>query len=216
MRVYHVGNLRESIVRPTAVCLGVFDGVHLGHRRLIDETLKVADEKGLQALVHTYDPLPISVLDPQKALCELTPLKRRLQLLEEAGINFSAVSKFDDTLQHMPGKVFFEEVLLKKLNAKHIVAGFNHRFGFRADTDIMRLGELCQEAGVGLSVIQPVNASGGRLISSSAIREALLRGDIALAQEMLGREVDDEILRQAKSALPPLTNKVLSMEGGPK
>ncbi len=210
MRVYQTGDLSERLAKPTAVCLGVFDGVHLGHRRLIDETLAVAEKKGLQEIVHTYDPLPISVLRPHKVICELTPLRRRLQLLEAAGIGIAAVSRFDKELQHMPGSVFFDEVLLNKLNARHIIAGFNHRFGFHADTDIERLRALCRKAGVGLSVIQPVYASGGQLISSTAIREALLRGDIALAGEMLGREVDEEMLRQAEHPAAPCGSSIIN------
>lgn len=210
MRVYRTGDLSARFDKPTAVCLGVFDGVHKGHRRLIDETLSVAAEKGLQAIVHTYDPLPGFVLCPSKAVCELTPLKRRLQLLEEAGIGLAAVSNFNEKLQHMPGNVFFDEILLDKLNAGHIIVGFNHRFGFHADTDVDRLRELCRKAGVGLSVIEPVYASGGQLISSTAIRDALVRGDLALAGEMLGRKVDGDMLRQAGCAAASCETSIIN------
>ncbi len=193
MRVCRVDDLRESIVTPTAVCLGVFDGVHLGHRRLIEETLRAARQKGLEAFVHTYDPLPMCVIAPEKAGSELTPLPARLKLIGEAGILHVAVSSFNEALQHMPGRDFFEQVLLGKLNAKHIVAGFNHRFGFKADTNVKLLEELCREAGIGLSIVPPVRTAGGKLISSSAIRLALQHGDLGLAAEMLGRPVDADL-----------------------
>ncbi|HSK69629.1 MAG TPA: FAD synthetase family protein, partial [Candidatus Limnocylindria bacterium] len=194
MRVYHLDDLTERLGTPTAVCLGVFDGVHVGHRRLIAEAVRVAGEKGLEALAHTYDPLPMRVIHPNAPACDLTPVDLRLRLFEGAGAQSAAVSRFDDALMHMPGREFFERVLLDKLNARHIVVGFNHAFGYHADTHTEKLRELCREHGVGLSVIPPVRLDDGRLVSSSAIRAALLRGDLDEAREMLGREPEPELL----------------------
>ena len=194
MRVYQVEELNGNVVSPSVVCLGVFDGVHLGHQQLIEKALVIAKSENLQAIVHTYDPLPVSVISPKKLIIELTPLEERVKLLDELGIQQIAVSTFNQTLMQMSGEDFFLKVLLEKLHARHIVAGFNHRFGFHADTDVNKLHSLCKNAGIGLSVIEPVKTAQGNLVSSSAIRAAILLEDYDLASLMLGRKLDQALI----------------------
>lgn len=190
MKIIRVDGLKDALDTPTVVCLGVFDGVHLGHRRLIDQGLSIANEKGLLPLVHTYDPLPFSVIHPEKPLVELTDLNEKASLLEKLGVHHLAVSRFTSVLQHASGAEFFHDVLQNKLNARHLVVGFNHRFGYRGYTDAGKLGALCKESGIGLSVIEPVKTSQGSLVSSTAIRAAIMLEDYELAEEMLGRPLD--------------------------
>lgn len=187
MRIYQVEEPGEALDTPTVVCLGVFDGVHLGHRKLIDECLAIAREKNLLPLVHTYDPLPFSVIHPDKPLVELTNIKEKANLLENLGIGHLAVSRFTSALQHASGADFFRDVLQRKLNARHLVVGFNHRFGYQGETDVNKLRILCEKAGIGLTAIDPVRTPHGNLISSSAIRAAIMLEDFELAEEMLGR-----------------------------
>ena len=194
MRIYRLEELREGLSTPTAVCLGVFDGLHLGHQKLIEAAQTVAAEKGLEALLHTYDPLPASVIQPQKWVPELTSLAERLRLAEGCGLKLAAVSRFDSALQHQSGSDFFHQVLLGKLNARHVVVGFNHRFGYQGDTNTDKLAALCKQAGIGLTVVAPVSIKDGSLISSTAIRAAILLEDFELAAQMLGRPVDKDMV----------------------
>jgi riboflavin kinase/FMN adenylyltransferase len=203
VRVYQVEELQENLCTPMVVCLGVFDGVHLGHRRLINEAIDIARDNGMETLVHTYDPLPANVISPRKPVCDLTPIGMRLRLLEEAGVQNAAVSKFTLELQHLRGSDFFMRILLGKLNAKHIVAGFNHHFGFKADTDVDRLQKLCREAKIGLSIIPPVQTPEGKLICSTAIRTLILDNDLEGAARMLGRPVDTELLKCMRTPVHP-------------
>ncbi|NLW21518.1 MAG: FAD synthetase family protein [Clostridiales bacterium] len=196
MRIYPVEELAGSLDTPSVVCLGVFDGVHLGHRALIDAALSQARQLGITAMVHTYDPLPIQVIQPERRVPVLSPLPERLALIEQAGIQQAAVSRFDHSLQHERGADFFTRVLLGKLNARHLVVGFNHRFGFHGDTDVDRLDQLCRQAGVGLTVIAPIRNAQGLLVSSSAIRAAILLDDLELAESMLGRPPDAAMIRR--------------------
>ncbi|MGI6725010.1 MAG: hypothetical protein ACOX62_02235 [Christensenellales bacterium] len=193
MKVYRLGKTQGKVLTSTVVCLGVFDGVHLGHKALIDRAVYIAQKEGLTAVVHTYDRLPGTLISPHRQHIELTPLADKLDLLEALGIHHVAVSIFNETLQHMSGADFFRKVLQEQLKARHLVAGFNHRFGFRGDTDISGLETLCKQAGIGLSVIAPVQTAHGNLVSSSAVRTALLQGDEDLAGEMLGRPVDQAL-----------------------
>lgn len=209
MKMYQSGLCLEGAVTPSVVCLGVFDGVHLGHARLIQTALNIAKEKNLMPIVHTYDPLPGQVLTPERGITELTTLQERLHLMEALGAKTTAVSQFDRELSRMGGADFFHQILVKELKAKHIVAGFNHRFGFRADTGIEELRRLCEAEGIGLDVIEPVLTREGSLVSSTAIRAALLLGDLELAEEMLGRPVDAGMLARVNQTYSHTTQKNL-------
>ena len=169
---------------PTAVCLGQFDGVHRGHQALIRAASDIARAQGLALCVHTFDPSPASLLHPGTA--ELTSLDEKVGLLAALGVELCAVSAFDDSLRRTPGETFFREVLLSRLHAAQLIAGFHHRFGAGSDTDVHRLTDLCAAAGIGLTIVPPVTLTDGTLISSTAIRQALAAGDTERAREMLG------------------------------
>lgn len=183
---------------PSVVCLGFFDGVHRGHLALLEAARKTADEKGWIVCAHTFDRAPVG-----KDFA-LTTLEEREKLLRAAGADAVAVSPFDDAMRHMPGDEFFRRVVLEKLNARCVVCGDDHRFGYRGGWGAKELAILCREAGVGLTVVPPVELPDGTRISSTAIRRALLEGDWALAESMLGRAVPEELRLNAKKAAETL------------
>ncbi len=179
---------------PCVVCLGFFDGVHLGHQKLLETAREAARDKGLRICVHTFDHAP----GPKRF--ELTTLEEREALLKEAGADCVAVSVFDEEMRHMSGEEFFQQIVLGRLNARHVVCGDDHRFGHKGACGVTELAEMCQRAGVGLSVVPPVTLPEGERISSSAIRMAIIREDEDLAQKMLGRPVDEKIKMRARMA----------------
>lgn len=186
-------------VSPSVVCLGFFDGVHLGHQALISTCKSVATQLGLLACVHTYDIPPMRLLKPKDEGFELTPLAQKEQLLANLGMQVLAISHFDQHMMRMRGTDFFEGVLLRQLRARHVVAGFDHHFGYRGETDVPALARLCEKHGVGLSVVPAVTTTGGQVVSSSAIRAALLAGDYAMAEAMLGRPPDKPLLERVQT-----------------
>jgi len=173
----------------TVVCLGFFDGVHIGHMRLIDKAKEIARMEKLLICVHTFVQTPQLVLRPERPVIVLTSLAEKEALLAEAGADLLAVSHFTENLMHMRAKDFFNSVLLKKLWARHVVVGFDHRFGYQGEMDAKGLLKLCEEAGVGLSVMEPVTLPDGSLVSSSAIRLSLQKGEWEKAEAMLGRKI---------------------------
>ena len=175
--------------KPTAVCLGYFDGVHRGHLALLEEAKRIAARNGFTVAVHALDRSPAEVLHPQAAVRQLTDLAQKAAVFAANGCELLAVSTFDERLRMMPGKVFFREIILDRLHAGAVITGDDHRFGYRGDTGVPELRRLCGEAGISLSVVPRVTLEDGTVISSSAIRQALDRGDTALAQTMLGRPV---------------------------
>ncbi len=202
----------EGVRRPAVVCLGFFDGVHRGHVELIRAAKAVSSLNGWLVCAHTYDRSPFALVFPGSAVPELTDLGEKCGLLEAAGVDFVAVSRFDKDLMTLSGTEFFKRILVDRLNAKHLVAGFNHRFGYRGDTDTGRLRPLCEASGVGLTVVPPVVNARGDAISSTAIRAAILRGEIALAEEMLGRPCTKQMLLRVRQAPGPQFEPRAGME----
>ena len=171
----------EKRDRGAAVCLGFFDGVHLGHRALLSAAREIARREGLSVCAHTFD------VPPGGKGAPLTTLEERIALLREAGADIVAVSPFDDGMRRMPGDEFFRRVVIEELNARHVVCGDDHRFGFKGAWGAEELKKLCEEAGIGLTVVPPVTLPDGRRISTTALRAALEKGDWPRAEEMLGR-----------------------------
>ncbi len=171
----------NAVNAPSVVCLGFFDGVHRGHLSLLRAAASVAREKGLTVCAHTFDRAP-----GEKDFA-LTTLEEREALLRAAGADRVAVSAFDDEMRRMRGDDFFRLIVLDRLNARHVVCGDDHRFGYRGGWGVKELEALCRENGVGLTVCPPVSLPDGTRVSSTAIRKAISVGNAALAEEMLGR-----------------------------
>ena len=169
---------------PCVVCLGFFDGVHLAHQALLRAAKEAGKRLGLPVCVHTFDHAP-----GEKDF-ELTDLPQREALLRQYGADQVAVSVFNDEMRRMPGDVFFRDIVLNRLNARHVVCGDDHRFGYRGAFGVNELQSLCDEAGIGLTVVPQVSLPDGQRISSTAIRKALEAGDTALAEKMLGRKIE--------------------------
>ncbi len=170
----------------SVVALGTFDGIHLAHQRILD--LAVARARALpgQALVCTFDPHPLQVLRPEQAPPPVTTLDERLELIARHGVDAAVVVRFTLEFSRVEAEAFVKDSLLGTLHAREIVVGFNHTFGRGARGDAGLLGSLAGRLGFVAHVLPPL-AVGGVTVSSSAIREALRKGDVATAQRFLGR-----------------------------
>jgi riboflavin kinase/FMN adenylyltransferase len=172
--------------RSSAVALGVFDGVHLGHRAILGAAVAHARAEAAPAVACTFEPHPLEVLQPDRAPQPITTLEERLELIAECGIDAAVVLDFTPTLAVMEPEAFVKDVLVDRLVARHVVVGFDHRFGrgARGDADLLR--ELGRSLGFAVDVIAPLSVDGAP-VSSTAIRAALGRGDLDAAARMLGR-----------------------------
>ena len=190
-------NAGEKLTSPSAVCLGFFDGVHLGHQALLKATVETARARGLTPCVHTFRRMPAQAMHPEKQILELTSLEEKLRLFAQAGIEAVGLSEFDDETRRMSARAFIEKTLIGDLSARYIVAGYNHRFGYRGECGAEMLSALCAEYSLGLSIVEPVKLEDGEAISSTAIRRAVEAGDFALAERMRGRPVPETLRRRS-------------------
>jgi riboflavin kinase / FMN adenylyltransferase len=176
-----VVSVPEEVERkPRAVAIGSFDGVHRGHRSVLDATRAT----GLAPTVITFDPHPRIALGNRVDL--LTTLRRRLELIEEAGIETTLVAPFTPELQQLTPEEFAERYL-RAIGAEIVVAGEDFRFGVRRSGDLGLLERL------GFRVVVPPKVDG---VSSTAIRAAIAEGDVVGAALMLGRpfELDGTVV----------------------
>ena len=126
---------------PTAVVIGNFDGVHLGHRRVLARARELADERGLPVVALTFDPHPMSVLRPEHAPTQLTTVERRADLLAEAGADHVLALPFDRDMASWTPEEFAQRVLVDTVHAAVVVVGANFRFGSKAAGDLLALYE---------------------------------------------------------------------------
>jgi riboflavin kinase/FMN adenylyltransferase len=170
----------------SAVTIGFFDGVHVGHRALIQRTVAAAAERGLRSVALTFDRHPREVLTPGNVPQLLTTLRRKAELVDGLGVDLMAVMEFDEVVASWPPEEFVERVLVAGLAARHAVVGANFTFGHRAAGTPEVLEDLGRAHGFGVETL-PLAELDGRPVSSSSIREALGQGDLAWPGRALGR-----------------------------
>ncbi|HZG57326.1 bifunctional riboflavin kinase/FAD synthetase [Paenibacillus sp.] len=166
------------------LAIGDFDGVHVGHREVIRRAVQEAKRQGLASSVMTFDPHPREVLGSPAYSTWITPLPRKLELLQELGIDTTYVVAFDLSLAALSPGAFVDEVL-KPLNVKSVSIGFNFTFGHRGAGTAVVLREL-GEGAFEVNAVEPQQIAGER-VSSTSIREALAEGDVERVAALLGR-----------------------------
>lgn len=178
----------EQVDEPaTAVAIGNFDGVHLGHRALLDRAVRRAQAVGARPAVLTFDPHPVRVLAPAKAPPLITTETDKLALLGAVGIEVVLAQRFGRAFAGLSPEDFARKVLADGLAARHVVVGYDFRFGARRAGDVETLRDLGDRLGFAVDVISPQTPDGQHVASSSRIRADILAGRMAEAAAQLGR-----------------------------
>jgi riboflavin kinase/FMN adenylyltransferase len=184
---------------PSAVTIGVFDGVHRGHQRIVARASEVAVTNRLPLVVVTFDPHPDEVVRPGSHPPLLCTLRRRVQLLSELGADAVCVLPFTLDFSRLGPDEFVRAVLAERLHARRVVVGANFRFGHRAAGDVALLAELGEKYDFSAEGV-PLLTEDGITISSSSIRDLVAAGDVAGAARDLGRlhRVEGVVVRGAQ------------------
>jgi len=165
--------------------LGNFDGVHLGHRKVIGEAARVAGEFGVPLGVLVFEPHPQQFFFPDRPFFRLTPFRAKARLLEKLGVDILAALPFDRHMSRKLAPEFVLDVLVDGLHAVHVVAGYDFRFGKGRGGDAAALSYMGQMEGFGVSVVDEVRDDGAAY-SSTRIRDLLAQGDPRGAAKLLG------------------------------
>jgi riboflavin kinase/FMN adenylyltransferase len=172
--------------QPSAVTIGNFDGVHRGHQVLLRRAVDAGRDLGVRSVAVTFDPHPAAVLRPDSAPPQLQTLQARIEALAETGVDAVLVLPFTPALAASSPADFVADVLASQLQSVKVVVGTNFRFGAKAAGDVVTLVELGETHGFVPEAVTLLEIN-GRRISSSAVREHLLDGDLAWALAALGR-----------------------------
>lgn len=170
----------------SAVTIGNFDGVHIGHQQILRRVVELADRHGWTPAAVTFDPHPLAVLAPERCPPLLSNLEQRAQWMEELGIQVLLILPFTHDLAAWSPQQFTERVLYRALGAQAVFVGDNFRFGCNQQGDAKLLAELGAQYGFTVVAVPAVTYRGLR-VSSTAIRELLKAGEVGLAWRMLGR-----------------------------
>jgi len=175
---------------PSAVTIGKFDGLHIGHRSVLRQLREVADGRGLTATVVTFDRNPLQLLAPEKCPDALVGNAQKRRLLAAAGVDATVMLRFDRALADEPPELFIDSVLTGALHAQVVLCGADFRFGARGAGDV----ELLRQAGIAngfdvviLDDLQVDGVSGSRRASATWVRELLAEGRVREAAALLGR-----------------------------
>ncbi len=187
MEVYQISSKEEISVRGIFLAMGTFDGVHLGHRKVIETTVKRAHELGIPAGIFTFWPHPISVLNPPRAPTLLTSLEDKLYYMGSLGADVCLVQQFTPEFGHLDYRTFINDYLVEKLDIRGLVVGARFRFGDRGEGDRKKIIVAGDEYGFEPIVLDPVTIDGFS-VSSTLIRRLIKAGRVEEVPAFLGRE----------------------------
>jgi riboflavin kinase/FMN adenylyltransferase len=174
-------------VRATVVSVGTFDGVHRGHRDVLDRLAARAAGLGLRSVLVTFEPHPLEVVNPAAAPLLLTVGEEKREVLAESGIDYVAVVPFTAALARYAAEEFVTRVLRERFRMEHLLMGYDHGFGRNREGDVEVMQALGARDGFRVEVVAPVSIGDGRPISSTSIRRAIAGGDLERAAYALGR-----------------------------
>jgi riboflavin kinase / FMN adenylyltransferase len=182
-----VGSGLPPDVQATVVTVGTFDGVHRGHRDVLDRLVARGRALGLRTVLVTFEPHPLEVVNPAAAPLMLTLGEEKREVLAESGIDYLAVVPFTPTLARYAAQEFVTRVLRERFNMEYLLMGYDHGFGRNREGDVEVLQALGAREGFRVEVVPPVSIGDGRQISSTSIRRAIAGGDLERAAHGLGR-----------------------------
>jgi len=178
----------KKISYPTVVTIGIFDGVHKGHQKILKKVLDEARKNRLKSVVVTFDPHPVKILSKGAQIPLLTSLDHRIRLIKKMGVDYCLVKKFTKEFSKLSPEEFIKDLLVDKLNLKVLVTGENFLFGAKEKGSSKLLKKLSKVYNFKFYSVPPLKIK-GEYVSSTRIRRLIEKGNLALAKKLLARPV---------------------------
>lgn len=186
MEVLYSCNSEDCIKRPTGIGLGNFDGLHIGHMAIINTLINESKIDGLDSMLYTFMKHPENILRKKLFTPLLTTVSKKIQLLNNTSLDYLFFDEFDEEYSRIKPESFVKDILLGKLKAKLVVAGFNYRFGYNGQGDAGLLKELGKKYNFKVIIMPPIQIE-NMTVSSTLIRENVAKGDMEMVFKLLGR-----------------------------
>ena len=185
MRIFD--NLKSySSEEQSVLTIGTFDGIHIGHNKILKKLVEESEKNKLSSLIMTFFPHPRMILQKSNEINMIDTIDEKIHLLEKMGIDNLIIHPFDDNFSKIRAKEFVEDILVKKLKIKQIIVGYDHRFGKDREASVEDLKKFGLDYMFHVNEI-PAQEIDSITISSTKIREAILTGEIQKCNELLGR-----------------------------
>ena len=217
----------KNIILPNKkryIALGVFDGVHLGHQKLIKLTVDKAKKNDGISIVVTFDPHPDIIINPESNVFLLTTLEERINLIEDSDVDVFLIIKFNKTMSKMSPEDFISKILVDSLQVKELFVGFNYKFGFQGRGNIDILREYSKFYKFKTNILKPMIVN-NTIISSTKIKDYIELGEIEKAIKLLGHDITisgrvisgkgrgRELLNFATANIETPSDKILPVNG---
>ncbi len=170
---------------PSVVTIGTFDGVHIGHKKIIERLTEAAERINIESVVLTFFPHPRMVLQKDTNIKLINTIEERIQILEKTGLDSLVIHPFTKEFSRLSAKEYVEQMLVKRLNVRHVIIGYDHRFGRNRNSNITDLASFGIQNDFTVEEISKQDID-DVAVSSTKIREALLDGNIVKANKYLG------------------------------
>jgi riboflavin kinase/FMN adenylyltransferase len=185
MKIFESLNMNEQFANPV-LTIGNYDGIHIGHRKIIARVREKAREMSGTAMLMTFHPHPLSVLKPDTYTRLIIPLHLKKRLIEECGIEVMLIIPFDEEFKSITPEMFVRDILKNKLGVKAVIIGYDFKFGKGGVGNVKMLTELAQKYGLHVEVMEAVTIDGEK-VGSNAIRKLIMNGDVKKAAQFLDR-----------------------------
>lgn len=185
MKIYR--GVEQLHIKDPVVTIGTFDGVHKGHKHILQNLQHIASQTGGESLIITFWPHPRHVVLPESPLKLLNTLEERIELFEKQNVQHLAIVEFSPAFSKLSFQEFIQNFLVKKVGVKHLVVGYDHHFGHNREGSLKSFQNCAKRYGFGISKVEALSR-GEKSISSTKVRSALAGGNVRLAQSYLGYE----------------------------
>ncbi|MBP8626548.1 MAG: bifunctional riboflavin kinase/FAD synthetase [Syntrophorhabdaceae bacterium] len=185
MKIFNSVDEIKRFPKPV-LTIGNYDGVHIGHQKIIKKVVEVAGSIGGTPMLMTFNPHPLSILRPERHLGLLMPLYVKKRLLKEYGIEVLIVMEFTDALRQTPPENFVNDILIEKLDIKALIVGYDFKFGRGGSGNTEMLKNICSSRGIFFDAIDAITLDGDK-VGSNRIRRLILEGNVHRASQLLGR-----------------------------